>query len=131
MPSASWNTKLSILWLIQAVNAIAIVDISRIENVEGLIAFEDSSGVLAVSLAICCILAWLSAIFPARIARWPSLAFGLIFAFLKVWALITPYSLGLGDQLYASWIFNELIGLLLVIPIVWYAIKVPKTRTQS
>ena len=126
MTGASWNTKLAILWLIQAVNAIGIVEVSRIENVPGLIAFEGSSGVLAITLAIFCGLAWFSAEFPARITRWPNLVCGLLVIFFKSWALLNPFFIGLGEEIYSSWVINEVIGLLLGLPIIWYAWKAPK-----
>ena len=127
MSGMSWNAKLSVLWLVQAINPIGIAMISQIGDAE-LKAFngDNASVALALGVSICCLMTWAYAAFPARLVRWPSMVLGTLSSLYKLAALILPVLGLVPGSLYPAWVINELTGLFLGLLIVWYAYKGPK-----
>jgi hypothetical protein len=110
-----WKTTIAVLWIIQAVNVVAVA-LYGFWSQPG----ESRFGITAV-LLIPCLLAWLSVILKGSANRWISFIFGILTALAKLRYLIAGLApAGLGFR------FNELWGLLGALLIVWYAWKMPK-----
>ena len=123
MPALEWRVKLAVLWFAQAVNYTAYILIAFAETGSlGTVGTGETGMLLATFYFIPCALAWSSFVVQPAISRWPHMAFGTLFAVIKLGATLTSLS-GAGSTAIA---LNELWAAVAAALIVWVAWKCPK-----
>ncbi len=126
MRLSEWKLKLAVLWLLQPVNYVAYILIALYEAEPfGAAADPDSGWLLAVFFFVPCLMAWFS-VAASKASRWPNLAFGAVFALLKLSA-----ALGLVADISPPIVFNELWAFLAAGLVVWYAWKLPAVAADE
>jgi hypothetical protein len=123
-----WKTKMSILWIIQAVAFAGLILLALLGSgaIKGLMETQISEGirfVIAVFFFIPCIMAWFCLILKDSANRWLSFVLGILFAVIKLLSMSGVLS---SAGVPAAIRFNEFWGFLAALLIIWYAWKWPK-----
>lgn len=124
MSHLGWRTQISMLWLLQLINLLAVIFISYFEA--GLIADmtpEESGPALEAYFFLFAVLIWLAFALKPAVGRWIHMVFAALMIVVKVLYIVAA----LGAEYSGSLLFNEIWGLVAAALLIRVAWNAPKT----
>jgi hypothetical protein len=124
MDELNWKNRLAVLWILQALNFIAVLVmpdamaavVAEMGDIIGL--------VIAIYFVILALMLWLAVFTKPKVSRWPMLVVGALFGFVKIQWIISA----LTGEMIAGLLINEVWGFAVAVLTVWYAWKAPKPQ---
>ncbi len=125
MEVMKWKTRMSVLWVIQAVAFATLLILALLAPETTRQGLDTQTARFAVSVIffISCVMAWFCVALKNSASRWLSLIFGVVFAVCKLLSMSGVFSSGGTSGVH---VFHEFWGFLGAILIIWYAWKWPK-----
>jgi hypothetical protein len=120
-----WKTRMSILWVIQAVAfaTLLLMALTGPEATRQTLNTQSTRFEISAVFFISCIMAWICVTLKDSVNRWLSFVLGILFAVVKLISMSGVFS---SEAVRAAYRFHEFWGFLAALLIVWYAWKWPK-----
>lgn len=127
-----WKAVISALWLIQAVNFIGYLLIIYLNgNFAGYSGLDDTADtpiVIAIFLAVPCLLICLTLVARPQLSRWPNVVLAAGFTLIKILAtleILLGVVSGADDAFPGGLFLNELWAIFAGALLVWFAWRIP------